>query len=106
MLPEEAVKLTCPPFPVAWILAVDAVNVPAVLMIDPVVAVTLTAGPLVAPLISALAPRSTLPPAVTVIDPDNDVTVWPITIFVALGEVNNIFLPAVTGALIAKIPPL
>ena len=89
-----------------WIFAVDAVSVPAVLMIDPVIAVTLTAAPLIAPLISALAPKLTLPPETTVIDPKTDVTVEPITIFVAFGEVNKIFPTAMTALLIVNIPPL
>ena len=74
-------------------------------MIDPVVAVTLTAVPLVAPLIKALAPRLTLPPAVTVIDPDSEVTVEPIVILPAPCVVNNMFPPAVIALLIVNAPP-
>ena len=84
----------------------DAINVPAVLAIDPVVAVTLTAVPLVAALIKALAPRLTLPPAVTVIDPDAVVTVEPIVILPVLAKVAKLMLPVpvVVIPLVVKLP--
>lgn len=77
---------------------------PPVLVIDPVVAVTLTDVPLTAPLIKALAPRLTLPPvAVTVIDPSVDCTVEPITTFWLFAELNIMFPPAVTKPLIVNV---
>ena len=73
------------------------------MLIDPVVAVTLTDVPLTAPLTKALAPRLTLPLAVTTIDPSVDVTVEPITTFAALAELSVIFPPAVTVPLIVRV---
>jgi len=75
-------------------------------MIDPVFAVTLTAVPLIAPLISALAPKLTLPPAFTVIGPKTDVTVEPITILAAGAKATKEMppMPVVVMPLVVKLP--
>jgi hypothetical protein len=73
-------------------------------MISPVLAVTLTDVALIAPLIRALAPRLTLPPAVSVIDPKTDVTVEPITILAVFAALNDMLPPAVTKPLIVSVP--
>ena len=54
--------------------AVDAVNAPAVLMIDPAVAVMPTAPAAEELVTSALAPKYTLRPEDTVIVPEEEVT--------------------------------
>lgn len=63
----------------AWIFAVAASRVPALLMIAPPVIVVpdvmLTANALISPLINALAPKITLRPALNVIVPVVDETV-------------------------------
>ena len=72
IFPCVAVKLIPAPAAITWILAVDAINVPAVLMIDPAVEVMLTA-PAAALVMTALAPKFTLRPALNVMIPEEEV---------------------------------
>jgi hypothetical protein len=92
--------------------AVDAVNAPAELMIDPVVVVMLTALRLVVAetadelVTNALAPKITLRPEFKVIVPDDEDTVELIVRSpIADADVNEIFPAVLTGAAIVTMRP-
>jgi hypothetical protein len=112
MLPVVANNTIPAPAVKVWIFAVPAVNVPAALLIDPAVAVILTAFRLVValtaddPVTIALAPKITLRPALNPIVPEDDVTVELIVRSPVVVAAANVMFPAVlTGLLITSPRP-